>query len=196
MHKSNNQTLQSLFMTQHWAHIRSKLLEKQIFAAAVDKPFTDFWLSGEGHDDEDDNSQADEMFGIWFPWRTTEELKMDPLPLLWAQTEAPVWNAICLPSAGLSGSVWYSNKHLSKVHVLSHRAFGNWQKTQLLPCTKNREEERQFTFLFPPSVLALNIDFYVGLQGLIQLCTKMSTNNRPFKVLHSAKGLHNKWFRI
>lgn len=42
----------------------------------------------------------------------------------------------------------------------------------------------------------LNIDFYGRLKGLVLLSTKMSKNNRPFKVLHSARCLHNKLFQI
>lgn len=50
--------------------------------------------------------------------------------------------------------------------------------------------------LFQPSVHVLNIDFYGRLKGLVLLSTKMSKNNRPVKVLHSLRCLHNKLFQI
>lgn len=119
-------------------------------------------------------------------------------PLVWARAEVLVWNAICLPSAGLYCSVWYSNKHLSKVHVSSHTALGNWKKkkTQLIPCTKIEGKRGECGFLFQPSVRVLNIDFYGRLNGLVLLSTKMSRNNRLFKVLCSTKCLHNKLLQI
>lgn len=73
----------------------------------MDRLTTDVCSSGEGHDDDDDNddSHADERVVHPFPSRTIEEQRWSLPPLLWPQTEAPVWNAICPPSAGLHGSV-------------------------------------------------------------------------------------------
>lgn len=61
---------------------------------------------------------------------------------------------------------------------------------------KQRGRRANVGFLFQPSVHVLNIDFYGRLKGLVLLSTKMSKNNRPFKVLHSARCLHNKLFQI
>lgn len=46
-----------------------------------------------------------EGFGKMIPLETYRGAKMGLVPPLGAQTEAPVWNAICLPSAGLGSSV-------------------------------------------------------------------------------------------
>ena len=63
--------------------------------------------SGEGHDDDDDddNSHADERIVGPVFWRTIREQRWALPPLPRPQTEAPVWNAICPPSAGLHSSV-------------------------------------------------------------------------------------------
>ena len=56
-------------------------------------------------DDDDDNSHADERIVRPVFWRTIREQRWALPPLPRPQTEAPVWNAICPPSAGLHSSV-------------------------------------------------------------------------------------------
>lgn len=83
----------------------------------------------------------------------------------------------------ISHSSWKLAKKLKKI-------------IQLISSTKIEGQRSECGFLFQPSVCVLNIDFYGRLNGLVLLSTKMSRNNRLFKVLCSARCLHNKLLQI
>lgn len=164
----------------------------------MDRLSTDVCSSGEGHDDDDDDddSHADERFVHPFPWRTIEEQRW-ALPHCSGPRLKPLsgmQSAYHLQASSALFDIQTNTCQKSMSHLTQLLEIGKNLNFFLAP--KNRWEEGQMWVLFQPSVHVLNIDFYGRLKGLVLLSTKMSKNNRPVKVLHSARCLHNKLLQI